>query len=331
MPRLISSPSMATSTWRAGMRRRRSQESTDEHRSIDPSRGSWSPPPHRPRRLVSRLAPRARARCSAPRCAGAVGFRVGSERIAGTPRRGGARQLRQFGRHDRCGERRHRHVQAHRQQADAAAGRGAGVRSWRDRLAAQRRRQGEPVLPARLQPGPRHRFRDLRGRHARQPAVERARARLLRSELADPRARRPDPLPQGPVLRRGRRLFLGRFGTHRSLRRPAARPRVGHARRRPLRAGADRQLERRRRRPAALRPRARPQQRPVGQPGEVPQGQRRPALQLGRRPHPFVDHRHGLFGQLELDRPDPVARRPVGADRSLRRDRPHRRRPHRAL
>ena len=96
----------------------------------------------------------------------------------------------------------------------------------RHRHAAQRRRQGEPVLPARLQPRPRHRLRDLRRRHAGQHADARPRPRLQRPELADPRARRPASLPQGPVLRRRRRLRLGRLGAHRPLRRPAARHRA---------------------------------------------------------------------------------------------------------
>ena len=39
-----------------------------------------------------------------------------------------------------------------------------------DRHPAQRRRQGQPVLPARLQPRPRHRLRDVLRRHAGEPA-----------------------------------------------------------------------------------------------------------------------------------------------------------------
>ena len=68
----------------------------------------------------------------------------------------------------------------------------------RDRHAAQRRRQGEPVLPARLQPRPRHRLRDLGRRHAGQHADARARPGLQRPELADPRAGRPHRYRKGP-------------------------------------------------------------------------------------------------------------------------------------
>ena len=50
--------------------------------------------------------------------------------------------------------------------------------------------QGEPVLPARLQPRPRHRLRDRRRRRAGQPADPRPRPGLHRPELPDPRAGR---------------------------------------------------------------------------------------------------------------------------------------------
>ena len=85
--------------------------------------------------------------------------------------------------------------------ASPAPGRGAGVRARRDRHAALGRRQGQPVLPARLQPGPRHRLRDLRQRPAGEHAHARARAGLLRPQLPDPGAGGPHRLPQGPVLR----------------------------------------------------------------------------------------------------------------------------------
>ena len=63
----------------------------------------------------------------------------------------------------------------------------------RDRHPAQRRRQGQPVLPARLQPRPRHRLRHLRRRHAGQHADARAWPGLHRPQLPDPRTGRPHP------------------------------------------------------------------------------------------------------------------------------------------
>ena len=58
-----------------------------------------------------------------------------------------------------------------------APGRGARDRARPDPHAAQRRRQGEPVLPARLQPRPRHRLRDVDRRRAGEPARRTATAR----------------------------------------------------------------------------------------------------------------------------------------------------------
>ena len=93
-------------------------------------------------------------------------------------------------------------------------GRDPGADSRPDRHAAQRHPQGEPVFPARLQPRPRHRLRRLRRRHALQPADPRPRPGLSRPELGHPRTGRARRFPQGAVLRRGRRLLLGRLGQH---------------------------------------------------------------------------------------------------------------------
>ena len=90
--------------------------------------------------------------------------------VAAAPAGTDSRQLPQRRRQLRRRERRHRHLEADRKPADAAPGRGARVRARRHRHPAQRRRQGEPVLPARLQPRPRHRLRDLGRRHAGQHA-----------------------------------------------------------------------------------------------------------------------------------------------------------------
>jgi hypothetical protein len=88
----------------------------------------------------------------------------------------------------------------------AAPRRGAGVRARADRHAACRRRQGQPVLPARLQPRPRHRLRHLGRRHAGQHAHPRAWPGLHRPELPAARTGAAHRVPQGPVLRAERRL-----------------------------------------------------------------------------------------------------------------------------
>ncbi len=80
-----------------------------------------------------------------------------------------------------------------------------------------------------------------------------------------------------------------------------------------------------------LRARVRAQRRPLGQPRKIPPQQRRPALRHRRRAKPVDDHRHGLRGRLELDRPDPAASRRLGSDRPLRRARCERRRQHLSL
>ena len=80
----------------------------------------------------------------------------------------------------------------HRPSARGPAGdahrRGARDRAGADHQPAQRRGEGQPVLPARVQPRPRHRLRRDRRRHAGEHADPRPRPRLLRSQLPDPRA-----------------------------------------------------------------------------------------------------------------------------------------------
>ena len=87
-------------------------------------------------------------------------------------------------------------------------------------------------------------------------------------------------LPQGPVLRRRGRLLVGRRGAHRALRRDcrAASRRSRSAQDRYARA-LRRELERRSAAARCSTRSRRPQQRAVGQPGEVPSHQRRAALQ----------------------------------------------------
>ncbi len=70
--------------------------------------------------------------------------------------------------------------------------------------AALGRRQGQPVLPARLRRRPRHRHRAVDRRHSDQHGLARARSGLRRHELHHPRGRRARRDHQGPVLRRAR-------------------------------------------------------------------------------------------------------------------------------
>src|SRR5881396_1827875 len=99
------------------------------------------------------------------------------------------RTLRKRGRHLGRGEPGHHHPAADRGAADAAAGRGARVRSRSDHHPAQRRRQGEPVFPARLQSRSRDRLPHHDRPHAGEPADARARPGLFRHQLPPPRAR----------------------------------------------------------------------------------------------------------------------------------------------
>ena len=115
-------------------------------------------------------------------------------------------------------------------------------------------------------------------------ADARARAGLRGLELPDSRARERRAVPQGPVLRGERRLLVGRLGQHQLLQRPRpadrdASPAVrsttaaSWAPRRP-RSGAGNLL-------GGVRVGAR--QRPVGQPEQQGQVQRRGPLQPGQR------------------------------------------------
>ena len=99
------------------------------------------------------------------------------------------------------------------QRAPGRAGRrGAGGVPGPDRHAALRRGQSQPVLPARLQPRPRHRPRHHGRRHAGQHAHPWPRPGLRRPQLPDPRADPAVRCPQGSLLRRRRRLLLRRRG-----------------------------------------------------------------------------------------------------------------------
>ena len=80
---------------------------------------------------------------------------------------------------------------------DAARRGAARSRARHGGRAALRQRQGEPILPARLQPRPWHRLHDLRRRRAVEPALARPRAGLSRRQRLDARDRRAHRLSQG--------------------------------------------------------------------------------------------------------------------------------------
>ena len=120
--------------------------------------------------------------------------------------------------------------------APAPRGRTARSGARPDRRPALRQRQGEPVLPARLQPRPRHGLHDLHRRRADEPAHARPRPGLPRRERPDPGDRGARGLPQGALPRGRRRLRARRRGVHVDHR--AARCAVHRARERAVRLAA---------------------------------------------------------------------------------------------
>ena len=278
--------------------------------------------------------PSARHRLAGHQPAGAGAARAGPADAGQQPGRDHRPALRQRRRQQRRGIAGRDPRRAAEEPARTAPWRGAGIRARRHRHPALGRRQGQPVLPARLQPRPRHRLRHQRQRPAGQHAQPRPWPGLQRLELPAARAGGPHRLPQGPVLCAERRLRFCRLGRHR----------LPHAAGRAVRrchAGAERLPARR---GGWLHP---PGQRPdpAGRAGAAAQrrpldGARRPA-QDQCRAHP--ERRHGgrrlacqpdaLPGQVDIDRPDPAAadrcRQPQRpALRPLRFPRPHGRRRH---
>ena len=116
--------------------------------------------------------------------------------------RAGRRLARQPARRRRFRQRRHRQPEAARDAHRVPARRTAGSDARPDRQPAQRRRQGQPVLPARLQPRSRHRPAHHGRRHAGQPAQPRARPGLDRPEFPDPRTGRAARLQERARTRR---------------------------------------------------------------------------------------------------------------------------------
>ena len=130
-------------------------------------------------------------------------------------------------RHRRGGEPGGDHGGTARRPSDHARRRSARNRARTDRQPAQRRGQGQPVLPARLQPRSRHRLRHDGRRRAGQHADGRARARLRGRQLPDPGTGQRRAVQEGSVLRRRGRLLRRRRGEHQLRQSPRAsgRPR----------------------------------------------------------------------------------------------------------
>ena len=101
--------------------------------------------------------------------------------------------------------------------SDAAGRRASGGRSGHGRGAALRKRQGKPVLPARLQLGPRHGFHRDRRWCALEPALARPRPGLPRCKRIDAGDRRAHRLPQRALIARTSGTF--RWPERLSLRR----------------------------------------------------------------------------------------------------------------
>ena len=240
------------------------------------------------------------------RCCGA-GLPGPGQRRAGASEDHRHRLGHQRSRRGRFGQRRHRHAEAARSAHRVPSGRAARSRAGPHRQPAQRRGQGQPVLPARLQSRPRHRPAHQRRRHAGQPAQPRPRPRLDRSELRDPRTCHGAALQEGPVRRQRRRLRVGRRRRADLRRYAGCRHRQPGLRAERLQAGAAGRFTEPRRRPVAVRAGSGAQRRAVHPAGRLPQVQRRAALQPGRPRQRLERHRHGLHRPVERDRPDPAA------------------------
>ena len=142
-----------------------------------------------------------------------------------------------------------------RSQRPAGYRTGASARSRAGarRRPAFRRRQGQPVLPTRLQSRSRHRHGDILGRRADQPANERARPRLHGSQLSHSGNDQRTRGPQRTLFRRRRRLRQCRRPSHLAARqRPAEYP-IAHRRQLRLRSLSFARLDQTGRRVAALR------------------------------------------------------------------------------
>ncbi len=154
---------------------------------------------------------------------------VPQHRRPGEPARepGGHRHLGQCGRH---------HRRAARGAAHHAPRRGPGSGAGVHHQPAQRRGQGQPVLPAGLQSRSRFRLRHHAGRRADERVVRCACPRVQRREPAHSRARQRRAVHQGAVLCRAWRLLRRRLGQHQL--RERARPSVAERQQRRPGVGA---------------------------------------------------------------------------------------------
>ena len=184
---------------------------------------------------------------------------------------------------------------------------------------AQRRRQSQPVFPARLQSRSRHRHGNLGRRHAGQHAHPRPWPGLRRPQLADAGNRQLARNPKRALLRRRRRLRLGRQSAHQPDRPPRAEHRPDDARQLRLSALFRHGRHKVGQRHAARGRRGRRLQRAVGQSRRHAQAQRPAPLFRGDRDERPVGDRHGLFQQMEFDRPGSGTRDHARRHRPLRR------------
>ena len=172
-----------------------------------------------------------------------------------------------------------RHRQGDRGAAEIAGRRSARSHAGIDRHPAQRRGQGQPVFPARLQPRSRHRHRYHTRRHAGQHAHPCAWPGLCRSQFHDPRTDQHLELQQGPLFP-GAWGFRHRRGSADQLRRYLApRSRPGDRRHLGLLPRARRDVASGRRRQPARRGGVCARRRAVDDPGQLQQGQPGSALQ----------------------------------------------------
>ena len=203
-----------------------------------------------------------------------------------------------------------------RARAVPAPGRDAGENPRPDRDPALGKRQGQSVLPARLQSRPRDRFLDVSRGYPPQPANPRARAGISRRQLFDLGAGRGARVPQRFLLRGRRRFLLRRYfqrRIHEQHRPSLSRGELRRIRLLPRRgwrlAPAARRRSAARRRGAVLRRTVEPRR----EPREV---QRFRQVDVGRRRARSVALRQRLLCRLGLYGPDPAARCPRGAHRS---------------
>ena len=271
------------------------------------------PPPHTPggrRHAPARAAGLRAGRAAAP----GDGQRAGARARHDARRRAERRPDR--ARVERVGGARRRRRPA--RAADPPRGRAARDGAGAHRHPALGRREGQPVLRARLQPRPRHRLPDAHRGRAAQHADARPRPGLHRPQPAHPRAGGLPRLQARRAPRRARGLLeRGRRGVPpRGLARAPVRDRGV----RRARAGAPRRrrLAARRRGDRPRRRRGEGVRRALGPAAGAAEARRRRARHVGPRHVALLAARHGLPQRVERERPDPAPRRRAGRHLALR-------------